>query len=395
MARNPLFKVQAFAPGSAWSLALLAPDAPDGTPRVAALTGQGGKLLADERAGNGYKVPYSTWLHSGHGHFVGGWRRDEELLEYGEVVRRRATENANGPNRIAVATMAYARDLAPGATPPTFAEVWERLAGRAAIVADGFAPMIYGTTDFPTIPTYFVTDQLYTSMGLSASVTLKGERMAAFSYKDEFGHEIKVSGDAFIEGAVNASNDTTQHAADVTDFPLRPPFFLFPNVSAGARLRLHFRWEAQLSASVATGKGSWRPANLTVARPAFAPYTPPKAFVNSDTLLEGNYGSADSPLTVPLALTPADKGDGTGYAHAKGKLTFDVTVPPSKLLLFAWADGLIKTLIEAIVADATPYTGDPDDGPEERKHREHLRAELGFTLALFPLLTEEILEATP
>ena len=124
-------------------------------------------------------------------------------------------------------------------------------------------------------------------------------------------------------------------------------------------------------------------------------YTPPKAFVNFDTLLEGNYGSAGDLLSVPLTITPADKGDGTGYAHAEGKLTFDVTVPPSKLLLFAWADGLIKTLIEALAADATPYTEDPDDGPEERKHREHLRAELGFSLSLSPLLTEEILEATP
>ena len=390
---NRLFEVERFAPDSAWGLALLAPDAPDGTPRLAALTGQGGKLLADERSGNVYKVPYAAYLRAGTGHFIGGWRQDEETLEYGKVVRTRATENANGPNAIAVSAMAYARDLAQGVTPPTFGDVWQRLATRAAITADSFAPMLHNVADFPTARTHFSHSALYESIGFEVSITLKGDRMAAFSWQDEYGNTYQMPGDAMIAGSVSASNDTTQHAAGKSDFQLEPIFLLLPNVSAGARLRLHFNVRAQLSASVATGNGTWRPANVSVANPTLALYAPPQAFTNSETLLQGNYTSAGT-LTIPLALAPEADEDGRGYTYLEKKIALDVTVPPAKALLLTWADGFIKTLIEALAADATPYTGDPTDGPEERKHRERLRAELTFTLALDPLLTEEPLEET-
>lgn len=390
---NRLFEVQRFAPGSAWGLALLAPDAPDGTPRLAALTGQGGKLLVDECSGSAYKVPYAAYLRAGTGHFIGGWRQDEETLEYGKVVRTRATENANGPNAIAVSAMAYARDLAQGATPPTFGDVWQRLATRAAINADGFAPMLHNVADFPTARTHYATNILGGNISLEAYVTLKGERMAAFSWQDEYGNTYQMPGDAMIAGSVSANNDTTQHAADKTDFQLHPLFLLFPNVSAGARLRLHFNMRAQLAASVATGNGTWRPANVSVANLTFALYAPPKAFTDSETLLQGNYTAAGT-LTIPLALAPVADEDGRGYAYLEKKIALDVTVPPSKALLLTWADGLIKSLVEALAADATAYTNDPTDGPEERKHRERLRAELTFTLALDPLLTEEPLEET-
>lgn len=389
---NRLFEVQRFAPGSAWGLALLSPDAPDGTPRLAALTGQGGKLLTDERSG-GERVPYAAYLRAGTGHFIGGWRQDEETLEYGKVVRTRATENANGPNAIAVSAMAYVRDLAQGATPPTFGDVWQRLATRAAITADGFAPMLHNVADFPTARTHYATNVINHDLSLQATITLKGERMAAFSWQDEYGNTYQMPGDAMIIGAVSANNDTTQHAADKTDFRLCPLFLLFPNVSAGARLRLHFNMRAQLGASVTTGNGTWRPANVSVANPALALYAPPSVFTDSETLLQGNYASAGS-LTVPLALAPVADEDGRGYAYLEKKIALDVTVPPAKALLLTWADGLIKSLIEALAADATAYTGDPADGPEERKHRERLRAELTFTLALDPLLTEEPLEKT-
>ena len=100
-----------------------------------------------------------------------------------------------------------------------------------------------------------------------------------------------------------------------------------------------------------------------------------------------------SPETAAYHLSKEhgiDIGFKTIYNHIHaGRLT----VTDDNLLL-TWADGFIKFLIEALAADATAYTNDPTDGPEERKHRERLRAELTFTLALDPLLTEEPLEET-
>lgn len=388
---NPLFKVQRFAPGSAGSLALLAPDAPDGSPRLAALIGRQGELLADEREGNPLKVPYAAFLTIGQGHFIGGYRRDEEQLEYGEIVRRRATENANGPNRIEVQTMAYARDVPQGVEPPTFEEVFERLKQRTAASADAYAPMLYAKTDFPTATTDVWKNTLVGNFAYGATVRLKGERCPAYTFSDAFGNVFQEAGDADITGSVSADNDTTHHADGKTDFTLGPLLLFFPNASPGARLRLHFEAEAQLSASVATGAGTWRPANVSVENPTFALYAPPKAFTDSETHLEGNYAAAGT-LTVPIKLVPVAEDDGKGYVFVRQKIALDVTVPTAKVLLFTWPDGFLQTLVEQLAADAAPYTGDPADGAQERLHREHLQAELAFTLALNPLLAEEPLE---
>lgn len=388
---NLVFQVQRFAPVSAWSLALLAPDAPDGSPRIAALAGKQGELLADEREGNAWKVPYAAYLAAGQGYFIGGYRSDEEQLEGGEIVRYRTTENANGPNRIDVKTMARQTNIGQGQEPPTFEEVWDRLKQRTAIASDGYTPMLYAKTNFPTKTTAIWNDSLYGTISYGVTVTLSGERCPAYTFSDEFGNVYSETGDADISGRVGANNDTTQHADGKTDFTLWPFFLFFPNVSAGARLRLHFEAEAQLSASVANGAGTWRPANVSVENPAFALYVPPKPFSNSELQLEGNYTAAGS-LSVPLKLVPVAKDDGKGYVFEQQKITIDITVPPAKVLLFAWPDGFLQTLVEQLAADATPYTGDPEDGAEERKHREHVRAELAFTLALKPLLAEEVLE---
>ncbi len=76
---------------------------------------------------------------------------------------------------------------------------------RAAIAADHWVPMLRETAGFPTVRTDSPMNAA-ADIGFRASVRLKGIRMGAFEWQDEFRNTYKWTGDQAIEGPVSADD---------------------------------------------------------------------------------------------------------------------------------------------------------------------------------------------